>query len=61
MKSGDRVRINAQLVDGSTDQHLWTKGYDRDLSDVLGMQREVARAIADEVHAHLTRGEAVRR
>jgi eukaryotic-like serine/threonine-protein kinase len=54
MKSGPRVRITAQLVDGSTDQHLWTKSYERELSDVLAMQGEVARAIAGEVQAHLT-------
>jgi len=60
MKSGSRVRITAQLVDGSTDQHLWAKSYERDLSDVLTMQGEVARAIADEVKAHLTPREAVR-
>ena len=46
MKSGTRVRITAQLVDGSTDQHLWARSYERDLSDVLAMQGEVARAIA---------------
>ena len=46
MKSGPRVRITAQLVDGSTDQHLWAKSYERELSDVLAMQGEVARAIA---------------
>ena len=60
MKSGPRVRITAQLVDGSTDQHLWVKSYERDLSDVFAMQGEVARAIAGEVHAHLTNREEVR-
>jgi eukaryotic-like serine/threonine-protein kinase len=60
MKSGPRVRITAQLVDGSTDQHLWSKSYERDVSDVLAMQGEVARAIADEVQAHLTPRETVR-
>ena len=60
MKSGAQVRITAQLVDGSTDQHLWAKSYERELSDVLAMQGEVARAIADEVQAHLTPREAVR-
>ena len=60
MKSGPRVRITAQLVDGSTDQHLWVKSYERDLSDVFAMQGEVARAIAGEVHARLTNREEVR-
>jgi serine/threonine protein kinase/Tfp pilus assembly protein PilF len=60
MKSGQRVRITAQLVDGSTDQHIWANSYERDVSDVLAMQGEVARAIADEVQAHLTPPEALR-
>jgi tetratricopeptide (TPR) repeat protein len=54
------VRITAELVEGSTDQQLWSRTYDRELSDVLTMQGEVARAIADEVQAHLTPQEAVR-
>jgi serine/threonine protein kinase/tetratricopeptide (TPR) repeat protein len=60
MKSGQRVRITAQLVDGTTDQQLWARSYERELSDVLAMQGEVARAIADEVQAHLTPQEAGR-
>src|SRR5262249_34022671 len=60
MKSGGRVRITAQLVDGATDQHLWANAYERELSDVLTMQGEVARAIADEVRARLTPSEAGR-
>jgi eukaryotic-like serine/threonine-protein kinase len=60
MKSGARVRITAQLVDGGTDQQIWAKSYERELSDVLAMQGEVARAIADEVQAHLTPREEVR-
>jgi TolB-like protein/Tfp pilus assembly protein PilF len=60
MKSGPRVRITAQLVDGSTDQHLWANSYERELSDVLAMQGEVARAIAEEVQAYLTPREAGR-
>ena len=60
MKSGGRVRITAELVDGSTDRHMWARTYDHELSDVLTMQGEVARAIADEVRAHLTPQEASR-
>jgi TolB-like protein/Tfp pilus assembly protein PilF len=59
-KSGGRVRITAQLVDGATDQHLWANAYERELSDVLALQGEVARAIADEVRARLTPTEAGR-
>ena len=60
MKSGGRVRITAELVDGATDQHLWANAYERELSDVLTLQAEVARAIADEVRARLTPTEAGR-
>jgi TolB-like protein/Tfp pilus assembly protein PilF/predicted Ser/Thr protein kinase len=58
--SGNRVRITAQLVDGATDQQLWTKAYDRELTDVLSLQGEVARAIADEIQARVTAEEAGR-
>src|SRR6185369_4873101 len=60
MKSGSRVRITAELVDGASDQHLWAKPYERELSDVLTLQGEVARAIAEEVRARLTPQEAGR-
>jgi TolB-like protein/Tfp pilus assembly protein PilF len=52
--SGNRVRITAQLVDPTTNQQLWTRAYERDLTDVLAMQGEVARAIADEIQARVT-------
>jgi len=45
--SGQRVRITAQLVDAATDKHLWAEDYDRELSDVLLLQSEVARDIAE--------------
>ena len=54
LRSGDRVRITAQLIDASTDQHLWSESYERDVRDVLSLQREVARAIAREVQVVLT-------
>jgi serine/threonine protein kinase/lipoprotein NlpI len=60
MRAGDRVRITAQLIHAATDQHIWAKSYDRDLSDVLALQSEVARAIADEVQAKLTPQERAR-
>jgi serine/threonine-protein kinase len=60
MKSGDRARITAELVDGTTDEHLWSKVYERELSDVLTLQGEVARAIASEVQARVTPQEAGR-
>jgi TolB-like protein/DNA-binding winged helix-turn-helix (wHTH) protein/tetratricopeptide (TPR) repeat protein len=53
-RSGDRVRITAQLIEGSTDRHVWANGYERDLRDVLALQDEVARAIAHEIKIKLT-------
>ena len=53
-RSGDRVRITAQLVQGSSDKHLWANTYERDLRDVLALEDEVARAIAAEIKLKLT-------
>ena len=50
----DRVRITAQLVDGSTDQHIWAETYDRELSNVLLLQSDVARDIAKQIDLELT-------
>ena len=52
--SGNHVRITAQLVDGRSDQHLWAENYDRDLSDVLLLQSDVARDIAKKIDLELT-------
>jgi TolB-like protein/Tfp pilus assembly protein PilF/tRNA A-37 threonylcarbamoyl transferase component Bud32 len=53
VRAGERVRINAQLVDASSDRRLWGDSYDRDVRDVIGLQAEVAAAIAREVNANL--------
>jgi serine/threonine protein kinase/tetratricopeptide (TPR) repeat protein len=53
-RSGDRVRISAQLIEASTDRHLWSRSYQRDLRDVLRLQDDVAQAIATEVRIKLT-------
>jgi TolB-like protein/Flp pilus assembly protein TadD len=53
-RSGQRVRITAQLLYGPTDKHLWAETYERDMGDVLGLQSEVAQAIAQQVRAQLT-------
>ncbi|HTA60469.1 MAG TPA: winged helix-turn-helix domain-containing protein [Candidatus Baltobacteraceae bacterium] len=53
-RSGDRVRITSQLIHAPTDHHLWAGTYDRELKDVLALQDEVARAIANEIKATLT-------
>ena len=54
VRSGDRVRVTAQLIDAETDQHLWAENYERDLTDILSLQGEVARAIAREIQVALT-------
>jgi TolB-like protein/DNA-binding winged helix-turn-helix (wHTH) protein/Flp pilus assembly protein TadD len=54
MRSGQRVRITAQLLYGPTDKHLWAETYERDLGDVLSMQSEVAQTIAQQVRAQVT-------
>jgi non-specific serine/threonine protein kinase len=49
----NRVRITAQLINATTDQHLWAKSYERELRDVLSLQSEVAQAIAEEIEVKL--------
>jgi tetratricopeptide (TPR) repeat protein len=56
-RSGNRVRVNAQLVDVRTDQHLWGQTYDRDLADVFAIQSEIAKTIADQLQAKLSPAE----
>ena len=56
-RSGNRVRINAQLVDVRTDRHLWAQTYDRDLPDVFAIQSEIAKTIADQLEAKLSPAE----
>jgi serine/threonine-protein kinase len=51
---GNRVRVNAQLVDTRTDAHLWAQTYDRDLADVFAIQSDIAKAIANELQAKLS-------
>lgn len=52
--AGDQVRITVQLIDGTNDAHLWADSYDSDLKDILGLQRKVARAVADAIDLELT-------
>ena len=56
-RSGDRVRITAQLIRVSDESHLWAQSYERGLHDVLEVQAEVARAVAREIHIKVTRQE----
>jgi len=58
LRDGQRVRIGVQLVDTSGERHLWAESYERDASDVLRLQADIARAIADQVQARLTPQEA---
>ena len=59
-RSGDDVRITAQLINAPNDTHLWARSYQRNLKDVLAMQDEVARAIAAEIQVHITPQEQAR-
>ena len=54
LRSGDRVRITAQLVRASTDQHIWAESYERDLRDLLNLQDEVARDVAAQIRMQIT-------
>jgi TolB-like protein/DNA-binding winged helix-turn-helix (wHTH) protein/Flp pilus assembly protein TadD len=54
IRSGQRVRVTAQLLQAPTDKHLWAETYDRDVGDILRLQAEVADAIAQQVRAQLT-------
>lgn len=60
LRSGDRLRITAQLIQAATDRHLWSETYERDLRDVLVLQDEVARAIAKAVKIKLSPQEQTR-
>ena len=53
-REGSRVRVTAQLIQASTDKHLWAENYERELTSILGLQSEIAGTIADKVHAALT-------
>jgi TolB-like protein/DNA-binding winged helix-turn-helix (wHTH) protein/Tfp pilus assembly protein PilF len=54
LHSGDQVRITAQLIEASTDKHLWSKSYEGELRDTLALQNRVASAIADQIRINLT-------
>jgi TolB-like protein/DNA-binding winged helix-turn-helix (wHTH) protein/Flp pilus assembly protein TadD len=54
LRAGDQVRITAQLIDASTDKHLWSQSYQGDLRDTLALQDRVARAIAAQIQINLT-------
>jgi len=59
-RSGDTVRTTAQLIDASTENHLWANSFERNLTDILALQSDVARAVAEEVQLALTPEEEAR-
>jgi TolB-like protein/DNA-binding winged helix-turn-helix (wHTH) protein len=54
MREGARIRVHAQLIRGATDEHFWSKTYDRELGNALQVEGEVSQAIADEVGIKIT-------
>jgi len=54
LRSGDQVRITAQLIEASTDKHIWSQSYEGELRDTLALQNRVASAIADQIRINLT-------
>jgi TolB-like protein/Flp pilus assembly protein TadD len=59
-RSGNRVRVNAQLIDGATEAHLWAERLDRDIGDLLTLQDEITSRIANELNIELIAAEAAR-
>jgi TolB-like protein len=53
-KSGNRVHVNVQLINAVNDEHIWSEVYDRDLTDVFAIQTDLAKKIAQELHAKLS-------
>ncbi len=59
-RAGDRVRITAQLIDATTEYHMWSEAFDRNLSDIFALQDEIMMKLMSEMEAHLTFGEQAR-
>lgn len=53
-REGDRVRIIVQLIDAATDTHIWAESYEREMTGMLTLQRDISRAIAGAIHIQLT-------
>jgi TolB-like protein/Tfp pilus assembly protein PilF len=56
-RSGDRIHLNAQLIDTRTDTHVWAEEYDRDLNDLFAIQSEIAQKVAERLRAKITAAE----
>ncbi len=59
-RSGNRVRITAQLIQADTDKHLWARSYERDMQDILSLQGDIARSIAQEISVEVKPREELR-
>jgi TolB-like protein/cytochrome c-type biogenesis protein CcmH/NrfG len=57
-RAGNRVRVSTQLIDAKTDTHLWAESYDRPLDDVFAIQSDIAKAIAGQLQAKLSRSQS---
>src|SRR5262249_2957163 len=53
-KAANQVRVNVQLINAQTDSHLWSETYDRNFTDILGVESEIAKRIAESLQAKLT-------
>jgi TolB-like protein/DNA-binding winged helix-turn-helix (wHTH) protein/Flp pilus assembly protein TadD len=60
IRSGNRIRVHAQLIRGSTDEHFWSESYDRELGDALTLESDVAQSIARKVEVTVTGEERAR-
>jgi TolB-like protein/Tfp pilus assembly protein PilF len=60
IRDGSRIRVNAQLIRGGTDEHFWSEAYDRELRDALALESEVAQSIARKVEVTVTGEERAR-
>ncbi len=60
LRSGDRVRVTAQLIGAVPERHLWARSYERDLRDVLALQGEIARTMAEGIKAKIAPSEQAR-
>jgi len=56
-RQDDKVRVTVQLIDGKKEQHIWSENYDRELTDMLGLQGEIAKQVAGKLDAVITKNE----
>jgi TolB-like protein len=59
VRSGDRIRITAQLVQAASDRHLWAQAFERDVHDILSLYADVSEAIATEIHGKIERSTSI--